>query len=73
MLKRFNGDETALYEHMAALGSKGGKNGSTGGYGAYMKCDGSCGLDDKFGLDHYKSQCSGYKGGLVSRRKKKLV
>jgi len=52
------------------IGALGGRNGHTGGYAARMTCDGNCGLDDIFGLDHIKNRCSGYKGGKISRRKK---
>lgn len=32
MLKKFNGDEEALRQHLSELGRKGGKKGRTGGF-----------------------------------------
>ena len=52
------------------IGGIGGRNGHSGGFASNMLCDGSCDLDDIFGLEHKKAQCAGYKGGLKSRRGK---
>lgn len=53
----------------ARIGSMGGKNGHTGGFGAFLRCDG-CELDDLLGLEHTKARCAGYRGGKKSRRGK---
>jgi general stress protein YciG len=53
----------------ARIGGKGGRNGNTGGFAAYVPCNGKCGLDHILGMDHTIAQCAGYKGGMKSRRK----
>lgn len=45
------------------IGGKGGRNGKTGGYGAYIQCN--CNI---IKYPHHKAQCSGVKGGTISRR-----
>lgn len=55
------------------IGAKGGRNGTTGGFAAGFRCDGSCDLDSILGLDHRVAQCAGYKGGVKSRRRKATV
>lgn len=55
------------------IGAIGGKNGHTGGFAYKGKCNGACDLDHVLGLDHYKAQCAGYKGGRTSRRTKREV
>lgn len=47
------------------IGAKGGSNGRTGGYAAFVRCD--C---KEVPFDHHKAICSGKKGGPVSRRNK---
>lgn len=53
----------------ARIGSMGGKNGKTGGFAADIVCD--CDAFDalyEYDTTHYKRQCAGKKGGLISRR-----
>lgn len=50
----------------ARIGAMGGKKGKTGGFAADVKC--RCALIE---LPHYKRNCAGKLGGLISRRKKK--
>jgi general stress protein YciG len=49
----------------AEIGAKGGANGTTGGFAAYMEC--TC---RRIRGSHHKAQCAGAKGGAISRRKK---
>lgn len=45
------------------IGTKGGRNGRTGGFAARVDCD--CSL---IRGTHHNARCAGYKGGLISRR-----
>lgn len=47
------------------IGAKGGRNGRTGGFAAYTVCH--CNVIKG---EHHLAQCSGYKGGVISRRSK---
>ena len=47
------------------IGSKGGKNGNTGGFAQKVVCN--C---DEFPFEHTKPQCRGKIGGRVSKRTK---
>lgn len=69
MIKK-HGSREALREWQQSIGAKGGHNGTTGGFAAHNTCNGKCRLDYMFGLNHKRSQCSGYKGGRTSKRKK---
>jgi hypothetical protein len=59
--KERHGDD--FYEK---IGSKGGKNGHTGGFAAKTPCDCQVVLGP-----HHKAQCAGRWGGIKSRRNKK--
>lgn len=52
----------------AEIGAKGGRNGHTGGFAAYIPCD--CNL---VAGNHHIAQCAGLKGGVKSRRTKREV
>lgn len=45
------------------IGSKGGKNGRTGGFAARLECE--C---DLIGERHLMAQCAGKKGGLAKKK-----
>ena len=49
------------------IGAKGGRNGNTGGFKASVQCE--CDIYDE---PHFIRRCAGYKGGLISRRTKKV-
>ena len=49
----------------AEIGAKGGRNGHTGGFAAYVPCD--CPLVRG---THHIANCAGMKGGIKSRRRK---
>jgi hypothetical protein len=57
MLKKFNGNETDLKEYMMSIGSKGGKNSTTGGFYANREL----------------ARIAGRKGGKISRRRKVTI
>lgn len=69
---RKHGSEKKAREWFSSIGAIGGRNGTTGGFGAMLNCMGDCGFDDELGLEHKVSQCSGKKGGTISRRRKKI-
>jgi len=48
----------------AEIGAIGGKKGRTGGFASRVPC--SC---DEIDYAHYKANCAGKKGGIISRRK----
>lgn len=50
----------------AKIGSKGGQNGTTGGFAAKVPCD--CTL---IPTKHYKRNCAGVLGGMKSKRRNK--
>lgn len=59
--KRIYGDD-----FYARIGSRGGRNGNTGGFASYILCD--CDLIEG---THNKNRCSGMKGGRIGKRGKK--
>ena len=66
MLKRFNGDEQALHEHMASIGARGGAESTGGGFAAdFIGKDGLTGPE--------RAAKFGKIGGERSRRLKKVV
>jgi len=69
MVARY-GSEEGYRGFMESIGARGGKASSTGGFATRALRDGSCDLDYMFGLAHRKAQCSGYKGGINSKRTK---
>jgi general stress protein YciG len=52
----------------AEIGAKGGANGRTGGFAAYVDC-----FCKRFSGRHDKAQCAGAVGGTISRRKKAVT
>lgn len=52
------------------IGTKGGRNGHTGGFAATVNQECDCSL---FPYGHNKNQCAGKKGGLISRRGPKVI
>ena len=66
MLKRFNGDEQALHEHMASIGARGGENGTDGGFASQRP-----GKDGLTGPE--RAALVGKIGGIKSRRPKNIV
>lgn len=63
-----HGSEEAARAWFREIGSRGGRNGTTGGFGAniFHFCNELAG-------EHKTSQCAGAKGGRVSKRRKKEV
>lgn len=57
MLNKFDGDEELLRRHLQSIGSKGGRNGHTGGFAANPEL----------------ARRAGAKGGRISRRRPKVV
>ena len=65
MLEKFNNDEKALHDHQASIGSRGGRNGNTGGFASDV-----VGKDGLTGSE--RARIAGSKGGRISRLKKRV-
>lgn len=68
MIKKY-GSYEAYKQSMRERASKGGSvKGTEGGFAARISC--SCSIIQG---QHIKAQCSGFKGGTISKRRKKNV